>query len=212
MGRPRKNPAPEQALPAGSLDSDEAEKLPDGVARITDVSQITPEQLAKLLQDNADLQARLAKETEARTEAEQKLVDQATAQLSQEEIREVPTGKHVNVRRLDVLADGCEDRAGYKTVGYKDDQGGRPILKPVFKSVRLPTFYYRIDLAPAGGEFFSINGQRFYHGTIGEFDIDQLRSVKEIVARGWAHEASIRGSNENAYRQQKRPSISARTV
>lgn len=66
-----------------------------------------------------------------------------------------------------------------------------------------PIYAYRIDLPPSGGEFIRINGEPFYHGVTYEFGTDRLRSVKEIVFRSWAHEATIQGSNENAYRKPK---------
>lgn len=61
-------------------------------------------------------------------------------------------------------------------------------------------YFYRIDLAPCGGIDIRINGQQFVHGTTYEFNVDMLRSVKEIVARTWDHENNIMGSNENAYK------------
>lgn len=61
-------------------------------------------------------------------------------------------------------------------------------------------YWYRIDLAPCGGTEIKINGVPYYHGSTYEFRTDLLRSVKEIVARTWAHENNIMGSNENAYK------------
>lgn len=62
-------------------------------------------------------------------------------------------------------------------------------------------WWYRIDLAPAGGTEIKINGTPYYHGSTYKFDTDLLRSIKEIVARTWAHENSINGANENPYKQ-----------
>lgn len=66
-----------------------------------------------------------------------------------------------------------------------------------------PLYAYRIDLPASGGEFIRINGQALYHGSTYTFDIDMLRTIKEIVARSWAHEKTIMGDNENAYRKPK---------
>lgn len=73
-----------------------------------------------------------------------------------------------------------------------------------------PIFALRIDLPPSGGEFIRINGEPFYHGVTYTFDMDRLRSVKEIIARSWGHEATINGSNENAYRKPKDTRIGGR--
>lgn len=62
-------------------------------------------------------------------------------------------------------------------------------------------WWYRIDLAPCGGLDLKINGEQYVHGETYKFTTDLLRSVKEIVARTWAHENSINGANENPYKQ-----------
>ena len=64
-----------------------------------------------------------------------------------------------------------------------------------------PMFWYKIDLPPSGGTDIKICGVPFYHGQQYKVDVNQLRSLREIVARTWAHEQSIRGSNENFYRK-----------
>lgn len=154
-------------------------------------------------EDIAALRAQVANLTEqldiARTEAEAKALAVAEAQTAfmQRDIQEIPTGKMVTVQR-------CR---GYKTVGYHDDS--RPIIKPVWKDVELPTYFYKIDLPPVGGEGLFDNGTPFYHGTVYEVDIDTLRSWKDRVFRLWDHERNIRGSNENFYRRETAPTISA---
>ena len=101
---------------------------------------------------------------------------------------EVPTGETVKVAKC----------VKYETVGYKDD--GRPILKPIFKEFELPTFMYKINLPPVGGAAITVNGEAYYHGQTYTFDIDMLRTVKEVVHRIRDHEATIHGTDENAYR------------
>lgn len=164
-----------------------------GIASIAGTSE---DDVAALRAQVADLSEQLSL---ARTEAEAKALAVAEAQSAfmQRDIQEIPTGKTVTVQR-------CR---GYKTVGYRDD--GRPILKPVWEDVERPTYFYKIDLPPVGGEGLIPNGVPFYHGTVYEVDIDTLRSWKEMVFRLWDHERNIRGSNENFYRRETAPTISA---
>ena len=202
---PRK---PKIRTPEGEFDPGQ-----DSHSKLVDIKAVTSEDVKRILAENERLTRELAESQEKRTEAEQKLVDQATAQLGQTDIREVPTKKFVNLRVLDVSYDADVVNGaprGYKIVGYKDDAGGRPILKPVFKTERVPTFFYKIDLAPNGGDFLSINGIHYYHGTIVELDLHTLRCVKDMVFRGWDHERSISGHNENAYRKERRDSVSSK--
>src|SRR5574340_942318 len=116
----------------------------------------------------------------------------------QRDISEVPTGKTIKVQRA----------AGYKVVGHRDD--GREIIKPVFRTVTIPTYYYKIDMPPCGGTDLKLNGTPYYHGGVYELDLDTLRTVKEMVNRLWKHDAEIHGSDENFYRKQSKPTISAR--
>jgi hypothetical protein len=119
-------------------------------------------------------------------------------------VREIFTGEYVEVEK------GTADPnipPKYEIVGYENK---RPILKPIMVKARLPVYAYKIDLAPAGGEYISINGTRYYHGMVAKFDEDTLRTVKEIVYRGWDHERNTHGSDENAYRPKSNRSFSAR--
>ena len=58
-----------------------------------------------------------------------------------------------------------------------------------------------IDIPPSGGTHIELNGVHYYHGTTYEFDIHTIRTVKDIMHRGWKHESDINGSNENFYRR-----------
>lgn len=148
--------------------------------------------VSKLQAEVAELTRKLGEQTAKTTAAEDHAKQLASAQsvmIMQREIQEQPTGRKIKVQRLD----------RYDTVGHKDD--GRPILKPVFKEVELETYFYKIDLPSSGGIDIKVNGISYQHGETYEFDVDQLRSIKDQVARSWAHEASIMGSNENAYRK-----------
>lgn len=63
-------------------------------------------------------------------------------------------------------------------------------------------FWYRIDLPPIGGTDIKLCGVAYYHGQQYKVDVNQLRTMKEIVSRTWAHEKAIAGSaNDNAYRR-----------
>lgn len=205
MARPKKQP--EIATPAGSL----ADEVPEQYVKIVDADPAAkPDILARV----KELEAQLAEALGQRDEAQQKLVEQAAAQgsLMQTDVEEIPTGKTVPLRMLDTsyVDESGGARPGYKVVGYRDDAGGRPILQPVFKTVQVPTFYYKIDMPPCGGEALKINGIAFYHGTVVEVDLHLLRSIKEIVYRCWDHDRQIHGTDENAYRPKQRPTVSAR--
>ena len=125
-------------------------------------------------------------------------VAQAQGGVMQRQIEEVPTGRTIRVQKC----------VGYKMSGYRDD--GREIVKPVMKWCSLPTYYYKVDMPPCGGNDLKINGTPYYHGAVYEFDSDTLRTVKEMIFRLWKHDADIHGSDENFYRSPSRPSISAR--
>ena len=191
MGRPRKD-----GTPAAKPGEKEA------VVKVASTKGVGSDREKALLDEIKALQAKLQVAEEKRTEAEENALKLAESQgmLMQREIHEVPTGKFVTVKRLDKM----------KVVGYKDD--GREINKPVFKSVELPTFFYKIDLPPSGGVDVKINEVPLYHGGVYELDIDTLRTVKDIVYRCWAHDASIHGNNENAYRRPQRPVLSGRSA
>ena len=180
-----------------------AAKRKDDLNAIADVASLTGAPVdtqAKLHAEIADLKAKLAAADAARGDAEKIALAAAEAQgaLMQRDIQEVPTGKTVRVQRLD----------HYKVVGHKDD--GREIIKPVFKSVSLPTFFYKIDMPPCGGTDLKINGTPFYHGAVYELDVDSLRTVKDMVFRTWKHDSDIHGSDENFYRKPQQSRLSAR--
>ena len=64
-------------------------------------------------------------------------------------------------------------------------------------------WWYRIDLAPCGGEHLSINGKPYLHGHTYKFDTNTLRSIKEMVSRTWVHENDINGHAFNPYKQRQ---------
>ncbi len=170
------------------------------VSEVVSIADTPPDAVAKLLKEINDLKSKLAISDAARGDAEQRALDAAQSQgaLLQPGIEEVPTGKVVKVSR-------CKS---YKVVGHRDD--GRDILRPVMEMVDIPTYFYKVDMPPCGGTDFKINEVPYYHGTVYEFDVDTLRSVKEIIYRLWDHDRNTHGSNENAYRRKTTPRLSAR--
>lgn len=122
----------------------------------------------------------------------------AQGSFLQRDVAEVPTGRRIAMQKA----------VGYKVVGHHDD--GREIIKPVFKTENVPTFYYKVDLPPCGGSDLKLNGTPYYHGGVYELDLDTLRTVKDMVYRMWKHDAEIHGSDENFYRKPTRVNLSAR--
>lgn len=175
----------------------DAERLSEAHIEVASTVGASAKDVAKLMEEIRGLKEKLKLSEQQRSDAEAAALAAAEAQgmLMQRQIQEVATGKTVKVKRA----------SGYEVVGHKDD--GREILKPVWKTVELPTYFYKIDMPAVGGWDLKINGQSLFHGTVYEFDIDTLRSVKEIVYRTWDHERSIHGSDENAYRPQQQPTL-----
>jgi hypothetical protein len=174
----------------------------EAVQKVASIAGTSGDDVAKLLKQIEGLKAQLEIETEARTEAEQATLDAVQAQglgPLQSAVEERPTGKKIKVQKLD-----C-----YETVGYKDD--GRAILRPKFKEAEVPTYWYKIDLPPVGGIGLTINGMPLYHNTVYEFDIDTLRSVKDMVHKVWKHDRDIHGSDENLYRKPQPMQMSMKT-
>lgn len=73
--------------------------------------------------------------------------------------------------------------------------------KHKFKDVKVPTYYYTIELPAGAGVDLSTNGVSYYHGQTYEVDHSTLQDLKSRVARCWDHEKSIHSENENAYRR-----------
>lgn len=72
-------------------------------------------------------------------------------------------------------------------------------------------FEYLIDLAPNQGLEVKINGIPFAHNTAVEVDTNTLRTLKDIIAKGWWHEAQINGNQEAKFRRQVSAVLSGKT-
>ena len=167
----------------------------------------SPEAVEKLLREVADLRKQLALAEERRSDAEKAALAAAEAQgmLMQREIQEVATGNYVTVLRA-TKEDGSPN---YKARAWRDD--GRPIMEPIWRKVKLPTYFYKIDMPAVGGMAIRLGEAEYYHGVTYEFDRDTLATIKEMVYRLWDHERSIHGSDENFYRPKQAPTFNFRT-
>ncbi len=140
------------------------------------MAKLTPEEeLAKLRAEILRLEGAL-KDSEA---SKDDAVKRAMFFTPTEDER--ATGKTVKVMR-----------ATNPTAKDEDDQG--------WKEFELPTYYYKVDMPPVGGIDIKIDGISIQHGQVYEFTLDGLRLIKSIVYNLQCHEASIHGSDENAYR------------
>ena len=131
------------------------------------------------------LQKALDAESTARTSAELAALSAAGTPIAGGG-DEQPTGKTVEI---EVCLDPWRVGTKEKPVEHK------------FKTVKVPTFFYRIDLPVGAGTHLTTNGLAMYHGETYELTPEQLADTKSRVARCWDHEKSIHGDNENAYRR-----------
>ena len=143
---------------------------------------------AELLAELASYKAKLGMVEEQLTEQQATNLALASAEVGGEHT-DRPTGK---TKMVTVF-----DRNEVK--GYKDD--GTEILRPKFKKAEVPTYYYRINMAPCGGAFLMLNGCQYFHGTTYEFDAATLSTVKEICYRTWDHHRNTNKNDENFYRK-----------
>jgi len=169
------------------------------------VAKTTDSELEALRKQVAELAAKLDLETKARSaaevaadEANKRAADAQSFMVLQREITEIPTGKKVTVKR-------CKT---YEVASYRDD--GRPVHKPIFVDVELPTYQYRIDLPASGGQGVRLGEKWFYQDQTYEVDVDTLRTLKDIVHRAWWHEGTIKGNNENVFRKPTHRVLSGR--
>jgi hypothetical protein len=132
--------------------------------------------------------------------SEEKLATNEGFSVLQREITEIPTGEKIAVKRI----------KSYDIASYRDD--GRPVYRPVFHEVEVPTYRYRVDLPASGGQGVRINDTWYYQDETYTLDLDVLRTVKDIVHRAWAHEATIKGNNENVFRRPRAQTLSGRGV
>lgn len=72
-------------------------------------------------------------------------------------------------------------------------------------------FEYLVDLAPNQGTEIKINGIPFNHGYPVEVDVNTLRTLKDMIARGWWHESQINGNQEAKFRRPNAMVLSGKT-
>ena len=73
-------------------------------------------------------------------------------------------------------------------------------------------WWHKVNLPPSGGIDISINRVPHYHGQQYKVTTDMLRVLKDCEHRCWAHEKSIHGENENAYRRPQNRQLSGGEV
>lgn len=146
------------------------------------MARTTEEELKVMMAEVARLKAALGESEQKRTEAEDNALAMAQASAFSGNTEEQPTGNTVDV---EVCLNPAE----------RDEK------KLKFKTVKMPTFFYQIQLPTAAGLDLTTNGVAYYHGQTYEFDLMGLQDIKSRVARCWDHEKSIHGNNENAYRK-----------
>lgn len=105
---------------------------------------------------------------------------------------EVPTGRTVKIRRC-------------KNPYVKNE------AEQLWEEIEVPTYLYHINMPPVGGVDIKLDGEEKYHGQTYEMTMNTLRTVKDIVYRIQAHEASIHGSDEDTYRPRVSKQISIKT-
>lgn len=193
-------PRPKGSKNKSHGEADAAAEQPAIKVAALDMSAVTQTDYERLLEQNADLLRRLKESDAARSTAEQAALDAANAQslMYEAPTQERPTGRFIEVEKC----------VRYKRVGFEH---GRAVLEPVFDVVKVPTFFYKVIMAPCGGLDFKLNGQPFMHGVTYELDEDTLRTAKDIVWRTWTHDRAVHGDNdENAYRKATNPVLNAR--
>jgi hypothetical protein len=137
-----------------------------------------------LQEEIARLEKELALSEKKRTEAEEialAVADTSTGMFIYN-TEEQPTGKTITVEEC-------------LNPWEKDEK------KFNFKEVKLPTYFYKIQLPSGASEPIRTNGVEYHHGQTYEFDLRTLADMKSRVARCWDHEKMIHSDNENAYKK-----------
>lgn len=168
------------------------------------------DKIARLEKENAALSAKLGEATETIAQKEAQVAAQVQYGTS---VTEIACGTR-RVKKRDSDGDVVTRRVR-KLDGEgqpEDDEDGKPMFVKEAMYDEVPIFRYKIDIPPSGGLALVINSVHYYDGEVYEFTIEELRTIKDMVARSWSHEASIQGQqNENAYRRPSPYTINGRT-
>ena len=179
-----------KAAPSGKLESNE-------------------EIIARLEKENLELKSKLVTaedtiESKEAQETAQLMFGSAVQEIScgtKKRAKKNDKGENVTRRVKKLDGDGKPE--------LDDDEKEMWVKETIY--IDVPVYKYKIDLPPSGGLGIRINNMDYFHGEVYEFDIDELRTVKDMIARSWGHEASIMGfANENAYRKPKAETRSMR--
>lgn len=121
------------------------------------------------------------------------------------------------VADLQAAAEAVEIPVGVQYIGDQNGtlmgkghvRGGEFVSAPDDPTA-VDVYHFLVELPPSGGVDIRLCGMPFYHGQGYYVDLNQLRSLREIIGRTWQHETSIRGSNENFYRRESAPILSGK--
>ena len=81
------------------------------------------------------------------------------------------------------------------TLSLKKDEPAAETVAPVLESLH-------IDIAPGQGAAINFGGFQFVHGATYNLPVNVAAGVKEVMNRGWAHEASL--ADRTDYTKNKR--------
>ena len=99
---------------------------------------------------------------------------------------------------------------GIQAQHWEDQPVSKEMKDADGETTTVTLYHHKIDLPPSGGVCLRRNGVEYYHGQFYDFSVDELRDVRDQEFRAWAHENSIKGSNENVYRPHTNTRLSMR--
>ena len=143
-----------------------------------------------------------------RLEAESAAKDQALDESSKKILALEAAAEAAGTEQLTSYGRQVQERfiGKRKVEGLKYDHKKKEYMPHEFE---VDMFEYLVDLAPNQGTEIKINSKPYQHNEIIEVDANTLRTLKEMIARGWVHESQVNGSQESKFRSpQQRPALS----